>query len=132
MLDGGTRPPLDKRQNRRRAPRLDLRRPATLINSDGAQCEAVLLDLSGTGIRLGLDDSLRVGEVVTLRIDGAETLRARICSATGPSPARHATSKCTSPGTCSRVASSRTTVGVPPTSRSVMSSKTRRRTIRAV
>ena len=70
---------MDKRQNRRRAPRLDLRRPATLINSDGAECWAVLLDLSGTGIRLGLDDSLRVGEVVTVRIDGADEVRARIC-----------------------------------------------------
>ena len=64
---------------RRRAPRLDLRRPATLINSDGMECKAVLLDLSGTGIRLGLEESLRIGEVVTLRTDGAEEVRARIC-----------------------------------------------------
>jgi hypothetical protein len=64
---------------RRQAPRLDLRRPATLINSDGVECKAVLLDLSGTGIRLGLEESLRIGELVTLRIDDTEEVRARIC-----------------------------------------------------
>jgi hypothetical protein len=65
--------------DRRQARRLDLRRPATLINSDGAECKAVLLDLSGRGIRLGVEESLRIGELVTLRIDRAEEVRARIC-----------------------------------------------------
>jgi len=64
---------------RRHAPRLDLRRRAKLINSDGVECDIVLLDLSGTGVRLSIDDSLRIGELVTLKIDGAEELRARIC-----------------------------------------------------
>jgi hypothetical protein len=64
---------------RRHAPRLDLRRPATLINSDGVECNTILLDLSGTGVRLCLEDSLRIGELVTLRIDDAEELHARIC-----------------------------------------------------
>lgn len=67
------------RSERRHAPRLDLRRPVKLINSDGVECQAVLLDHSGTGVRLSIDDSLRIGEVVTLKFDGAEELRARIC-----------------------------------------------------
>src|SRR5688572_21594432 len=46
--------------------------------------------------------------------------------ATGPSRARHATSTFTRGGSFSRNASSRTTVGVPPISRSVMSRRIRR------
>jgi hypothetical protein len=53
----------------KRAPRIDIRKPATVINSDGAAVEAIILDVSGSGFRLEVTESLRIGEFVTLRVD---------------------------------------------------------------
>jgi hypothetical protein len=53
----------------KRAPRIDIRKPAMVIDSDGAAIEVVILDLSGSGFRLQLTGSLRIGEFVTLRVD---------------------------------------------------------------
>ena len=64
---------------RRNSHRVDLRHPATLIDADGDEFEVVVLDLSGTGVRLSLEASLKIGEVVTLKFDGSEESRARIC-----------------------------------------------------
>ena len=70
---------MDGHDERRHNHRVDLRRPATLINSDGDACEAVLVDISKTGVRLIAEDALKIGEAVTLRVDGVEEWRVRIC-----------------------------------------------------
>ena len=53
----------------KRAPRVDLRRQATLINSDGVESPVVVLDVSSGGFRLEVAETPRIGEHVTLRID---------------------------------------------------------------
>src|SRR3954449_7825650 len=52
-----------------RSPRIDLRRPAALINSDGVETEVVILDVSRGGFRLEVSEVLRIGELVTLRAE---------------------------------------------------------------
>lgn len=52
-----------------RAPRVDLRRPAVLVNSDGDIRDVVVLDVSDAGFRLEISDSLRIGEFVTVRVE---------------------------------------------------------------
>jgi hypothetical protein len=52
-----------------RAPRIDLRRPAALINSDGVETDVVILDVSRGGFRLEVSEDLRIGERVTLRAE---------------------------------------------------------------
>ena len=61
------------RGHRKRAPRIDLRRRAVLVDSDGGQCEVTILDVSSGGFRLEAPAPPRVGERVTLRVEhGAE------------------------------------------------------------
>ena len=62
--------------------RIDVRRHATVINSDGAEIDAEILDVSAQGFRIKLDDQLRVGELVVLRVDH-EMLEAEIRWALG-------------------------------------------------
>src|SRR3954451_23093681 len=52
-----------------RSPRIDLRRPAALSNSDGVEMEVVILDVSRGGFRLEVSEVLRIGERVTLRAE---------------------------------------------------------------
>ena len=54
----------------KRGRRVDVRKPAILINSDGIEIESLILDISSQGFRLELDDEVRVGELVSLRVDG--------------------------------------------------------------
>ena len=53
----------------KREPRIDVRKPAIVVNSDGAEIDALILDISSHGFRLEVDDQLRVGELVNLRVD---------------------------------------------------------------
>lgn len=53
----------------KRTPRVDVRKAATLINSDGLEVDATVLDVSGSGFRLQLVEKLYVGELVSLRVD---------------------------------------------------------------
>jgi hypothetical protein len=62
----------------KRAPRVDLRRPATLTNSEGAELNVVVLDISSGGFRLEIPDALRIGEFVTLRTEHFEDFDAQI------------------------------------------------------
>ena len=55
-----------------RARRIDLRRPAVLIDSDGIESEVTILDVSSGGLRLDRCETLRVGELVTLRVEHGE------------------------------------------------------------
>jgi len=61
----------------KRAPRVDVRKPALLINSDGIEVDATMLDISGNGFRLQVFEKLYVGELVSLRVDD-ELVPARI------------------------------------------------------
>jgi hypothetical protein len=54
----------------KRAPRIDVRKAAIVINSDGIEVAATLLDVSGSGFRIHVLDKLNIGEFVTLRVDG--------------------------------------------------------------
>lgn len=56
----------------KRPPRIDLRQPVVMINSDGHVSNAIILDVSSTGFRLELADLVRVGELVTLRVEHDE------------------------------------------------------------
>jgi hypothetical protein len=55
--------------NVKRAPRIDLRRPAVLIDSEGGEYDVTILDVSGGGFRLEVPESPRIGEFVTLRVE---------------------------------------------------------------
>jgi hypothetical protein len=62
----------------KRAPRIDVRRPAVLINSDGVAADVSVLDISSGGFRLQTEGDPRIGEFVTLRLDRGEELLAQI------------------------------------------------------
>ena len=68
---------------KKRSPRIDLRRAAVLINSDGVEADVTILDISSGGFRLGVCDSLRIDELVTLRVERGREFRARIRWALG-------------------------------------------------
>ena len=53
----------------KREPRTDVRKPAVVVNSDGMEIDALILDVSSNGFRLEVDDELRIGEFVSLRVD---------------------------------------------------------------
>ena len=62
----------------KRAPRIDLRRPAILINSDGVASDVVILDVSSGGFRLEISEGPRIGEFVTLQVDRGDAFEAQI------------------------------------------------------
>jgi len=62
----------------KRAPRIDLRRPAVLIHSDGAESIVTVLDVSSGGFKLEVSEAPRIGEIVTLRVDGSDDITAQI------------------------------------------------------
>lgn len=56
-----------------RSPRVDLRRPAVLIDSDGVPADVTILDVSSGGFRLEVAEPPRIGELVKLKVErGAE------------------------------------------------------------
>jgi hypothetical protein len=67
----------------KRAPRIDLRRPAVLVDSDGSECSVVILDVSSGGFRLEVSEAPRIGEFVTLRVEHGEEFPAQIRWALG-------------------------------------------------
>lgn len=54
----------------KREPRVDIRKPVIVVNSNGAEIEAVILDISSNGFRLEIGDHLTIGEFVALKVDG--------------------------------------------------------------
>jgi hypothetical protein len=56
----------------KRAPRIDVRKPAIVINSDGVAVEVTLLDVSGSGFRMHVLENFRIGEFVSVRVDHTE------------------------------------------------------------
>jgi hypothetical protein len=67
----------------KRAPRIDLRRPAVMIDSDGREHDVTILDVSSGGFRLQVPESPRIGEFVTLRVERGEEFTAQIRWALG-------------------------------------------------
>jgi PilZ domain-containing protein len=67
----------------KRAHRVDLRQPAVLMNSDGVESNVFILDVSSGGFRLEISESLRVGELVTLRVERCDDFPAQIRWALG-------------------------------------------------
>ena len=67
----------------KRAPRIDLRRPAVLIDSDGVATDVLILDVSSGGFRLEVPEAPRIGEHVTLRVERCEDSPAQIRWALG-------------------------------------------------
>jgi hypothetical protein len=61
----------------RRPPRVDLRRPAVVVDSEGDEHKVTILDLSSGGFRIQLDGA-RIGEFVTLRGERGATFRAQV------------------------------------------------------
>lgn len=57
----------------KRAPRVDVRKAASVINSDGDEISVTILDVSGSGFRLHVIEKLKIGEFVGLRVDGEVT-----------------------------------------------------------
>ena len=67
----------------KRAPRIDVRRPAVLIDSDGRVSEVTILDISSSGFRIQVSESPRIGEFVTLRAEHRDEFPAQIRWALG-------------------------------------------------
>ncbi len=62
----------------KRAPRVELRRPAVVINSDGVSADVTVLDVSSGGFRLEVSDDTRIGEFVTLCAERGDRFPAQI------------------------------------------------------
>jgi len=62
----------------KRAPRIDLRRPAVLIDSQGVETIVTILDVSSGGFKLQIDEVPRIGDIVMLRVDGSDDIQAQI------------------------------------------------------
>lgn len=67
----------------KRAPRVDLRRPAVLIDSDGREQNVTILDVSSGGFRLEVTEAPRIGEFVTLRVERRQEFASQIRWALG-------------------------------------------------
>jgi len=57
---------------------MELRRPALLVDSDGRECDILILDISGDGFRFEASDPPRIGEEVTLRVERSQEFAAQI------------------------------------------------------
>ena len=62
----------------KRAPRIDLRRPAVLIDSKGVETVVTILDVSSGGFKFAADVLPRIGEVFILRVDCSEDIETQI------------------------------------------------------
>ena len=69
----------------KRAPRIDLKRPAVLIDSKGVETVVTILDVSSGGFKAQFEgaEPPRIGDVMTLRVDGSEDIQAQIRWAVG-------------------------------------------------
>ena len=68
----------------KRGPRVDTNIDATVVGSDGLETPVVVTNVSRGGFRLKTKSPLRIGERVTLQIEGNGYFRAQIRWALGP------------------------------------------------
>jgi hypothetical protein len=66
-----------------RETRIQLGRPAVLVESDGCRIPVLLLDVSRSGFRLQSDAELVIGEMVELQVPRSEPIPAQIQWARG-------------------------------------------------
>ena len=67
----------------KRAPRIDLRRLAVLVDADGRACPVTILDVSSGGFRVETAEAPRVGDLVTLKVEHGDEYPAQIRWALG-------------------------------------------------
>lgn len=67
----------------KRPPRIDVRRPAVMIDSDGRISTVTILDISGSGFRIEIFETPSIDEIVTLRVEHGDEFRAQIRWALG-------------------------------------------------
>ena len=67
----------------KRAPRIDVQRPAVLVDSEGRESGVLILDVSSGGFRLQVEEDLRIGEFVSLRVERGHEFPAQIRWALG-------------------------------------------------
>jgi hypothetical protein len=67
----------------KRAPRIDLRRRAVMIDSDGREQDVTILDVSSGGFRLEVTDTPRIGEFITLRVEHGQEFPSQVRWALG-------------------------------------------------
>src|SRR5438270_5868539 len=74
LVRGGRRTAIvDIPRINKRSPRIDVRRPAVLVDSDGGEHHVTILDVSSGGFRLEVPEIPKIGEFVTVRVErGAE------------------------------------------------------------
>jgi hypothetical protein len=88
----------------KRARRIDLRRPAVLIDATGGESSVIILDVSSGDFRLELTELPRIGELVTLWVEHGEEFPAQPLGARGPDrrrvPRRGRSRKLASGGKC--------------------------------
>lgn len=62
----------------KRAPRIGLRLPATLVREDSTEVQATVVDVSSGGFKLEVAEAPRIGEFVGLRVDKSGLIDAQI------------------------------------------------------
>lgn len=67
----------------KRAPRIDLRRPAVLVDAQGGEIDVFVTDISSGGFRLEVSETPRIGEHVILRVERGTEFPAQIRWALG-------------------------------------------------
>ena len=67
----------------KRAPRIDTRHEAMVVDTQGRQFDATVLDLSSGGFRLQSDETFKIGEYVAIRVKGYGDFSAQIRWALG-------------------------------------------------
>lgn len=67
----------------KRAPRVGMRRDATLVHEDGAETAVTIVDISSGGFKLEVSEPPRIGTFVTLRVEKGQVFPAQIRWALG-------------------------------------------------
>jgi PilZ domain len=74
---------VDGPRNDKRSPRVDVRRPAVLVDSDGREQDVIILDVSSGGFRVEVVESPKIGEFVSVRVERGQVFAAQIRWALG-------------------------------------------------
>lgn len=67
----------------KRAPRVDLRRSAVLVDSRGIETPVTVVDISSGGFRLEVAETPKIGEMIRLRVERGHEFPAQIRWALG-------------------------------------------------
>lgn len=75
--------PYRDRSQFKRAPRVSTEHEALVVDTEGRQFQATVLDLSSGGFRLRAEETFKIGEYVALRVPGYGDFSAQIRWALG-------------------------------------------------